>query len=98
MIVGREDFAIPTFPFEMEYLPALSPGNLPAGMLSVLVGYATGVNMFRATQKIPAWGFSNPEICHFISLSPMVFYKEILFEYLLTMPCESFSLNGWLAN
>ena len=48
MTVGHEDLAIPTFPFEIEYLPAFSPGNLPAGTFSVLIGCATGVNMFRA--------------------------------------------------
>jgi len=48
MAVGLADLAIPTFPFEIEYLPALSPGNLPARALPVLMGCATGVNLFRA--------------------------------------------------
>lgn len=67
MIVGHEDLAIPTFPVEIEYLPALSSGNLPAGPLPVLIGCAAGVNLFRAPQKIPAGGFPTPEIRHFIS-------------------------------
>jgi hypothetical protein len=48
MTVGHEDLAIPTFPVEIEYLPAFSPGNLPAGQLPVLISYTTGVNLFRA--------------------------------------------------
>lgn len=48
MSVGHEDLAIPTFPVEIEYLPALSLGNLPAGTLFVLIGCAAGVNTFHA--------------------------------------------------
>ena len=50
MTVELEDLAIPTFPVEIEYLPALSSGNLPAGTLPVLIGCTAGVNMFRAPQ------------------------------------------------
>jgi len=48
MTVGHKDLAIPTFPVEMEYLPAFSPGNLPAGTLPVLIGFAAGVKKFYA--------------------------------------------------
>ena len=65
MTVEHADLAIPAFPFEIEYFPAFSSGNLPAGPLPVLVGFAAGVNLFRAPQKIPAGGFPIPEIRHF---------------------------------
>jgi hypothetical protein len=67
MTVKEEDLAVPTLPFEIEYLPTLSPGNLPAGALSVLIGCAAGVNLFRAPQEVPAGNFPAPEICHFSS-------------------------------
>jgi hypothetical protein len=65
--VGYEDLAIPTFPVEIEYLPALSSGNLPTGMLFVLISCTAGINPFRAPQKIPAGCFPAPKILHFCS-------------------------------
>jgi hypothetical protein len=65
MTVGHENLASPTFPVEIEYHPALSSGNLPAGTLPVLIGRAARVKTLRAAQKIPAGGFPTPEICHF---------------------------------
>jgi hypothetical protein len=50
MTVEHEYPAISTFPFEMEYLPAFSIGNLPTRPLSVLISCTTGVNMFWAFQ------------------------------------------------
>ncbi len=61
MTIGITDLAIPTFPVEIEYLPALSPGNLPAGTFLVLIGGATGVNLLRTPQEIPAGGFPAPK-------------------------------------
>lgn len=59
------DLAILTFPFEIENFSALSTSNLPARPLPILIGYAAGVNVFRAPHKIPAGGFPTPKICHF---------------------------------
>jgi hypothetical protein len=49
MTVKHEDLAIPAFPVEIEYLPAFSPGNLPAWSPSVVIGCAMGINLFRAS-------------------------------------------------
>ena len=65
LTVGFANLAIPTFPVEIEDLPALSPGNLPAGTFPVLIGCATRINTFGATQKVPAGDFATPEISHF---------------------------------
>lgn len=66
LTVKHENLAIPALPFEIEYLPALSRGNLPAGSLPFLISCAMRVNLFRATQQFPAGGFPTPEICHFL--------------------------------
>jgi hypothetical protein len=46
MTVNLENPAIPTFPFYIEHLPALGPGNLPARLLLVLISRAIGIDIF----------------------------------------------------